>query len=332
MEGSSLFVCAEDTRLGSLSVTTLHLHECLNLTSPHLHECQQQLAEVAGGVALYVLVQVLLEHWEIKFQQVSIEQIQQISKGASDVWEPLAAAPDKRPLYTHSPCRPSWCLPSLQCCVSITSQSAFPHRSLNPERDVFIFLDFQSTVLQPKSRHRYIRWPGEGSIPLLLNLLFSSSSSFTLMDPLISEASYWVVLFISPRITVSREPDSAPFRAEIMSWKHSRRRRQHGLRRSEPRGARVDATASPSLPSSHTQKQSPASERRSAWSGHRWWSVHPHLWAQRGKQTSGSHVSPHIVLQNEKKKDLDITKISQLKSWADGSRLCKYGHPSNQKS
>lgn len=42
-------------------------------------------------------------------------------------------------------------------------------------------------------------------------------SFFTWMDPLTTEASYWVVLFISPRITVSREPDSAPFRAEIMS-------------------------------------------------------------------------------------------------------------------
>lgn len=39
----------------------------------------------------------------------------------------------------------------------------------------------------------------------------------TFMEPLSAEASYWVVLFISPRITVSREPDSAPFRAEIMS-------------------------------------------------------------------------------------------------------------------
>lgn len=46
------------------------------------------------------------------------------------------------------------------------------------------------------------------------------------MDPLIAEASYWVVLFISPRITVSREPDSAPFRAEIMSWKDNERHSQ----------------------------------------------------------------------------------------------------------
>ncbi len=44
-----------------------------------------------------------------------------------------------------------------------------------------------------------------------------SCASLTFIDPLISEASYWLVLFISPRITVSREPDSAPFRAEIMS-------------------------------------------------------------------------------------------------------------------
>lgn len=44
---------------------------------------------------------------------------------------------------------------------------------------------------------------------------------FTLMDPLISEASYWDVLFISPRMTVSRLPDNAAFRAVIMSWKHN---------------------------------------------------------------------------------------------------------------
>lgn len=41
---------------------------------------------------------------------------------------------------------------------------------------------------------------------------------FTLMEALISEASYWAVLFMRPRMTVSREPDSAAFRAEIISW------------------------------------------------------------------------------------------------------------------
>lgn len=90
--------------------------------------------------------------------------------------------------------------------MNIKSQSVFPHLFLNPERDIFLIYTFNS--------HRYISHQKRAAFPFVKPF---PRSFVTLMDPLISEASYWVGLFISPSITFSREPDSAPFRAEIMS-------------------------------------------------------------------------------------------------------------------
>lgn len=120
------------------------------------------------------------------------------------------------------------------------------------------------------------------------------SVPLTLMEPLISEASYWAVLFISPRITVSREPDSAPFSAEIMSWRAQQRHlvvraavqsEQH-VWRSQTRWTL------PSWPSFRKQTQSLSSASRSALWGHQWWSVHPHLVLEwKTSVTHGGHPS-----------------------------------------
>lgn len=65
-------------------------------------------------------------------------------------------------------------------------------------------------------------------------------SCFTFMEALSSVASYWTVLFISPNINVSSEPDSAPFRAVTRSWKQTESERCHGnMRRSWQRACRA---------------------------------------------------------------------------------------------
>lgn len=124
-------------------------------------------------------------------------------------------------LWAYILCRPSWSPQAHHCCVSTKSQSAFLHLFLSPEQKEIITT---SHTVRDTWRYHWIRCsstksPVEGSVMPQWNPLIQSLS-FTLIDPLISEASYWAVLFMRPRMTVSREPDSAPFRAEIMSLKY----------------------------------------------------------------------------------------------------------------
>lgn len=56
------------------------------------------------------------------------------------------------------------------------------------------------------------------------------SVTLTFMEALSSEASYWAVLFIRPKIRASREPDSAPFRALTRSWHNHRHRVKNHFR------------------------------------------------------------------------------------------------------
>lgn len=100
---------------------------------------------------------------------------------------------------TYFLCKPSWSRSFPHCSWNRRARWAPPRPSPDPKKNPSE--NVCDVVAEPGT-------VGESSQPL-----------WTFMEFLSSKASYCVVLLIRPSIRASREPDSAPFRAVIRSWK-----------------------------------------------------------------------------------------------------------------
>lgn len=126
---------------------------------------------------------------------------------------------------THCLCKPSWSQLVLHCSWSRRSRLRSPRRSPVPA--------WKNPKLHETSNSssQLSEWVFSGTFRYPVShvyLLFSVTLTF--MEALSSEASYWAVLFIRPKIRASREPDSAPFRALTRSWHNHRHRVKNHFR------------------------------------------------------------------------------------------------------
>lgn len=122
---------------------------------------------------------------------------------------------------THCLCKPSWSQLVLHCSWSRRSRLRSPRRSPVPA--------WKNPKLREASNSssQLSEWVFSGTFGYpVRHVYLVFSVTLTFMEALSSEASYWAVLFIRPKIRASREPDSAPFRALTRSWHNHR----HGVK------------------------------------------------------------------------------------------------------